>query len=108
MINNPTFAEVYSQAVDQALSSLGDRVSAVVINYLSERYSVRLSDTSDNPKALADALDIAIDGGARVIQRRILRLIYEKIGTSPPSNMTLNFEEKIEKARQDYKKYMGV
>ncbi|MGA9154838.1 MAG: hypothetical protein WBZ36_29995, partial [Candidatus Nitrosopolaris sp.] len=42
--------------------------------------------------ALPDALEEVIDGGSRVIQRRILHLLYSRIGLELPFAMTTNFE----------------
>ena len=50
----------------EGLSILGKHVSAVIISYIKEKYSIRLSDTSDNIKALSDALDATIGGGTRI------------------------------------------
>jgi hypothetical protein len=46
---------MYNQAVMEGLSILGKHVSAVIISYIKKKYSIRLSDTSDNIKALSDA-----------------------------------------------------
>jgi hypothetical protein len=102
------FASVYAEAVTEALFILGDKVAAVVSNYLDEKYSMHLTQTADNPKALSDALDIAIDGGKRVVERRILRLLYQKIGLPAPSAMTVDFEDKIYQARKDFENYLSL
>ncbi len=98
-----TFQEIYAQAVDEAISILGEG-AALVTSHLERKYSINLQDTADNPKLLSDALDSAIDGGARIVQRRILRLLYEKMNLKVPSLMlmTVNFEEKIFQARKAY------
>jgi hypothetical protein len=98
------FKEAYEQAVTQALSILGKDLSVVITSYIKDKYSVRLSDTADNPEALSDALDAVINGGARIVQRRILRLLYNKIGVELPFAMTINFEEKILNAKKEYEK----
>ncbi len=69
------FKEVYKQAVEEALSILGKNVSVIINSYILEKYSIRLTDTGDNPKLLSDALEAVIDGGSRIVQRRILRLL---------------------------------
>jgi hypothetical protein len=98
------FKEAYEQAVTEALSILGLHVSAVITSYIEEKYSIRLSDTADNPKALSDALEATIDGARRIVQRRILRLLYNNIGIPLPFVITINFEEKILNARKEYEK----
>jgi len=97
------FKNIYSEAVSEGMSILGESAS-LVTSFLERKYSISLSDTDDNPKILAEALGSAIDGGARVVERRILRLLYEKMNMKLPSVMlmTVNFEEKVNQARQDY------
>jgi hypothetical protein len=98
------FNEAYGQAVIQALSILGKDLSAVIISYIKDRYSVNLSDTADNPQALSNALYAVIDGGTRIIQRRILRLLYNRIGVELPFAITSNFEDKVLMQKRNMKK----
>ena len=97
------FNKIYAEAVAEGLSILGEGTS-LVTGHLERKYSVKLTDTAESPKILTEALDAAIDGGARVVQRRILRLIYEKMNIPLPSAsfMTVDFEAKIAQARKDY------
>lgn len=98
------FNEAYEQAVVQALSILGKNVSAVVANYIKDRYSVSLIDTADDPEALSNALYAVLGGGTRIIQRRILRLLYSRIGIELPFAITSNFEDKVLRAKKEYEK----
>ena len=98
------FKEAYKQAVEEALWILGKNISVVINSYILEKYSIRLTDTGDNPKVLSDALEAVIDGGSRIVQRRILRLLYDRIGVELPFAMTTNFEDKILKAKKEYEK----
>jgi hypothetical protein len=106
-MQSQSFASIYAEAVTEALSILGDNVAPVVTNYLDEKYSIHLTETADNPKALSEALDAAIDGGKRIVERRILRILYQKIGLSAPSSMTVNFDDKIRQARKDFESYIS-
>ncbi|MFZ0510216.1 MAG: hypothetical protein WAM14_01305 [Candidatus Nitrosopolaris sp.] len=98
------FKEAYEQAVEEALLILGKNVSVIINSYILEKYSIRLTDTGDNPKALSDALEEVIDGGSRIIQRRILHLLYDRIGLELPFAMTTNFEGKVLAAKKEYEK----
>jgi hypothetical protein len=98
------FNEAYEQAVVQALSILGKNVSAVIANYIKDRYSVSLIDTADDPEALSKALNAVLGEGTRIIQRRILRLLYSRIGIELPFAITSNFEDKVLKAKKEYEK----
>jgi hypothetical protein len=103
--NQNKFNEAYEQAVTQALSILGKDVSVIITSYIEDKYSVRLSDTADNPKDFSDALDAVINGGKRIVQRRVLRLLYDRIGVELPFAMTTDFEDKILKAKKEFEKY---
>ena len=102
------FHEAYREAVEEGLSILGKNLSIVINSYVLEKYSVRLTDTEDNPKALSDALEAVIDGGSRIIQRRILRVLYNRIGLELPFAMTTNFEGKILAAKKEYEKALKL
>ena len=97
-----SFKEIYSIAVQEGMSILGEG-TALITSHIERKYSISPAETFDNPKILSEALDDTIDGGARVVQRRILRLLYEKMSIKQPSSfMTTNFEDKVAQARKDY------
>ena len=72
-------------------------------SYIKDRYSVSLSDTADNPQALSNALYAVIDGGTRIIQRRILRLLYTRIGIELPFAIT-SLKTKFSMQKKNIKK----
>jgi hypothetical protein len=101
--NNYFFMRIYSQAVKEAMSILGES-AILVTNYLEEKYSITLEETANEPQKLTEALDAAIDGGARIVQRRILRLIYERLDLKPPTLwMMTDFEGKLQELERHYK-----
>ncbi len=95
------FRDVYADVVAEAMSVLGEGTS-LITNYLEQKYSITLSETADNPKALSEALGAALDGSMKVIQRRILRLLYERINLKFPSYMTIDFVGRINEVRKAY------
>jgi len=109
MSNKISFEEAFAQAVNEAIRILGKVVSKIVTDYLEQKYSVHLTRTSNNPSALDEALDHAIDGGRLIIERRIINLLYEKLGleayasgTNAGDKTTASFEQRINEARQRY------
>ncbi len=94
---------MYAEAVREAMSILGEG-TVIVTTHLEKKYSINLADTADNPKALSNALEFSLSGGERVIQRRILRLLYEKINHKPPPGTVTDFEQQIIQARKEYEK----
>jgi hypothetical protein len=103
MSNKITFSQAYSEAVSQGFKILGDQVSKIVIDYLEQKHSIKVGQTSINPKALDEALDSAIDGGRFIVERKIIRLLYEKLGIKSSINDSTgaDFEKKIQEAQKN-------
>jgi hypothetical protein len=100
-----SFVEIYEQAVIDSLLIFGHHISGIVLLYMKEKYSIiQLGDTATNPKILLDALESLLNGGAKIAQRRILRLLYRRIGIEQSFSIAINFEEKIHKARKEFEK----
>jgi len=99
--NENDFKSVYARAVNEAMSALGEG-SQSITTFLEKKYSITLADTAGSPHALSEALESAIDGGRRVIERRIIRLLYESINKKAPQAMTLDFEKLVTDARKQF------
>ncbi len=94
--NNITFFEkAYSSAVKEGMLILGEDVSKIVQDYIEEKYSFVVENTSQDPKALSEALQFAIDGGKRIIERRIIRLLSKKLDFEYHPVELINFEKQI-------------
>ena len=94
------FEEAYSSAVKEGMLILGDNVSKIVQDYIEEKYSFLIEHTSQDPKALAEALYFAINGGKRIIERRIIRLLSKKLDIDYHSSELINFEKQIKDMRE--------
>jgi hypothetical protein len=73
MTKSNSFKSIYAHAVNEAMSVLGEG-NETITTFLEKKYSISLADTADTPAALSEALESAIDGGRRIIERRIIRL----------------------------------
>jgi hypothetical protein len=98
------FKEAYAKALREAITILGDQVAIIIVGYMQEKYGIKIENTADNPNLLSKALDAILNGGARVVKRRILRQLYENIGLEFTSTMTIDFEQKINDLKQEYEK----
>lgn len=99
--NNSTFFEkAYSTAVKEGMLILGEDVSKIVQDYIEEKYSFLIENTAQNPKALSEALYFAINGGKRIIERRIIRLLSKKLNIGYHSAELINFEKQIKDMRE--------
>src|ERR671910_2702860 len=94
------FQKAYATAVNQAMEILGDRVSKIVQDYIEDKYSIQLENTCNNPSALSEALHFAIDGGKRIIERRIIRLLSKKLDIGYHSAELINFEKQVKDMRE--------
>ena len=102
-----SFDEAYAQASNEAIKILGNVVSKIVTDYLRSRYSIDITKTANNPTALDEALEQAIDGGRTIVERKLLNLLYEKLNLEPfiikEKNKNLStFEQKVNEIRQKY------
>jgi hypothetical protein len=108
MSNKISFEDAYAQASIEAIRILGGVVSKIVIDYLESKHSIQLAKTANNPGALDEALEHAIDGGRTIIERKLITILYEKLGLDRPlktnqGNSDLSsFEEKVNDARRRY------
>ena len=110
-IQNLMFEEALAVAVNEAMKVLGKQVSAVVTNHLREKYSISPELMSNNPEALGEALEQALDDGSRIVERKILRTLYEKVGSTTPSSASWtmsDFNEKILEVKKLYEKQRSI
>lgn len=98
--NITLFEEAYSSAVKEGMLILGEDVSKIVQDYIEEKYSFLIENTSHDPKALSEALHFAINGGKRIIERRIIRLLSKKLNIDYHSAELINFEKQIKDMRE--------
>lgn len=107
-----SFDEAYAQASSEAIKILGAVVSKIVTDYLRSRYSIDITKTANNPTALDEALEHAIDGGRTIVERKLLNLLYEKLNLEPfivkeKSTNLSTFEQKVNEIRQSYSREMN-
>jgi hypothetical protein len=95
------FEQAYSNAVKEGMLILGEDVSKIVQDYIEEKYSIVIENTSQDPKALSEALHFAIDGGKRIIERRIIRVLSKKLDIGYHSAELINFEKQIKDMREE-------
>jgi hypothetical protein len=94
------FQKTYAKTVNEAMEILGERVSKIVQDYIEDKYSIQLENTCNNPSALSEALNFAIDGGKRIIERRIIRLLSKRLKLDYHASVLINFEKQIDDMRK--------
>lgn len=100
-----SFEEAFAQSTSEAIKILGDVVSKIVTDFLEARYSINFTKTANNPAALDEALEHAIDGGKIIIERKLINLLYKKLNLEPipitDTNLS-SFEQKVNEAKSRY------
>ena len=100
-----SFEEAFAQSTSEAIKILGDIVSKIVTDFLETKYTISLTKTANNPAALDEALEHAIDGGKIIIERKLINLLYKKLELEPIpitiSNLS-SFEQKVNEAKNRY------
>ena len=101
-----SFDEAFAQSSSEAIKILGDVVAKIVTDYLESRYSINITKTANNPAALDEALEHAIDGGRTIVERKLMNLLYEKLAINPISKTNNNnlssFEQRVNEVRRIY------
>lgn len=93
------FQKAYANAVNKSMDILGERVSKIVQDYIEDKYCIKLENTCNNPNVLSEALNFAIDGGKRIIERRIIRLLSKSLNLDYHASALIDFEKQINDMR---------
>jgi hypothetical protein len=97
---NILFQTAYANAVNKSMEILGEKVSKIVQDYIEDKYSIKLENTCNDPSLLSEALNFAIDGGKRIIERRIIRLLSKSLRLDYHASTLINFENQINEMRK--------
>ena len=74
------FEEVLLEAVDEALSSLGASSKRAVYFHLEKKFSIRRQEGPHKVEEFASALEEIFGAGAGLLEIKIMRRLYEKVG----------------------------
>ncbi|MHB2036623.1 MAG: hypothetical protein ACYCPW_07785 [Nitrososphaerales archaeon] len=89
----------YSEAVNYGFEALGDQVSGVIINFISKKYNLRAAETFSKPELLCEAMERTLGAGALLIEKRIIRRLYDRRSSSTHLQIEVN-------NRQDFSRYI--
>jgi hypothetical protein len=76
------FERFLTEAVDDALSSLGESPKQAIFFHLEKDFSIRQQDISNNVEAFDGALKRFFGVGASFLETLIMRKLCEKVGIS--------------------------
>jgi hypothetical protein len=108
-----TFEQILLEAVDEVLLSLGETLKTTILFHLEENFKVRHSDIPSRIADFADALEIIVGRGAKLLEIMIMENLNAKIGVTckwsydeSPSGKQLvpelTFQEYIGLMRQNF------
>jgi len=89
-------------AVDESLSSFGDSFKQVIYFQLANTYHIKKHEIPDKIDEFADAIEEIFGIGAKLIEMKIIKALYEKVAgfTYIADKEDLIFTEYIENLRR--------
>jgi hypothetical protein len=77
---NPRFRKLLLEAIDEALSSLGDSVKQAIYFHLEKTFNLKKQEIPDKIEEFTKALEEIFGLGAKLLEIRIIKDFYEKDG----------------------------
>lgn len=77
-----SFEELFLEAVDEALASLGDSVKQAIYFHLEKEFQIAKKEIPHHLNEFANGLEKIFGLGARFIEILIMKNLYQKIGKS--------------------------
>lgn len=96
------FSQLLLEAIDDSLSVLGDEPRRALYQYLATMHSLDREDIPEKLEDFSEGLKKALGSASLVIQRIILRKLFQKLGSSFRESPQLDFVDYIEDARRRF------
>jgi len=100
MPQRPKFNAFLVAAIQEGLNSIGPSISDIVLFHLQRHNAIRFDQSSIDPEAFDDGLKRIFGFGAKVIERRILEVLYMKLDATIQLNEDFEFTEEVKKAHK--------
>jgi hypothetical protein len=97
-----SFSELLLECIDEGLSILGREPCEAVYQFLRTIGSLQREDIPDHIPDFASGLKRALGGASRVIERIILRKLFEKTGSSFREIPDTDFNEYVLDAKRRF------
>jgi len=94
------FNMVLVQAVQEGLDSIGPSISDAVLFHLQRTDAIRCGPSLVDPEAFDDGLTRIFGYGAKIIEKRILEVLYEKLEAPRKIKGDFRFSEEVKKAQK--------
>jgi hypothetical protein len=93
------FDLILAEAAQEGLKSISPSVPSVVIFYLKRNKSIRSNECIDDPEAFEEGLKKIFGFGAKVIEKKILEILYVKLELPRKIENDFKFSEEVKKAQ---------
>ena len=102
------FYAVLSEAVQEGLDVFSPSISQVVLFYVRKNASIPLNHRFIDPKTLEKNLEKIFGFGAKVIEKKILEVLYLKLQAPLEVIEDFRFSEEVEKAQKLFDSTISV
>ena len=102
MSRTQSFSQVLLDCVDEGLSVLGSEPRQAVYQYLATIHSLEREQIPDKVDEFAAGLKKALGGASRVIERLILKKLFQRIGSTFRETSDLEFADYVKDAKRRF------
>ncbi len=97
-----SFDSLLLRAIDESLSVMGEEPKRALYQYLLSIHTLKTEDIPAKTGQFALGMRRALGTASKVIEKLILKRLYEKIGTSYQEIQGFDFADYVEDARQKF------
>lgn len=98
------FNQLILESVDEGLSILGEApVKRAFYYHLEKRENIKRDEIPDKLEAFHNALSELFFTGSIILERRMSRYLYERLGLELPTNNGWSFQDYIKEACLSYR-----
>ena len=102
MSRTQSFSQVLLDCVDEGLSVLGNEPRQAVYQYLATIHSLDREQIPDKVDEFATGLKKALGSASRVIERLILKKLFQRIGSTFRETSDLEFADYVRDAKRRF------
>ncbi|HEV2118753.1 MAG TPA: hypothetical protein VGS11_01400 [Candidatus Bathyarchaeia archaeon] len=102
MSRTQSFGQLLLECVDEGLSVLGNEPRLAVYQYLSTIQSLDREQIPDRVEEFAAGLKKALGGASRVIERLILKKLFQQIGSTFRETADSEFVDYVQDAKRRF------
>ncbi len=96
------FGQVLLEAIDESFLVLGDEPRRAVYQCLSTINSLQREEIPDRLEDFAQGMKKALGGASSVLQRIMLKKLFQKIGSTFKESQDLDFVDYVKEAERRY------